>query len=256
MGKAAKDVVYEALQSRIFKGDLPLGARISELAFAKELGVSRTPVREAFSRLVYEGLAEHVPNAGVYLKKPTRQDIWELYDLRAALETHAVLAASRNLTPQLLETLEAACQAMREILLSIREERKKGNLDKAEHYWRRVVVEAELPFHLSLIREAKNSRLSQLVSNSQMLMRIYSLNYAPNIVSISDVHSYWEHRRILLWLKRGNGEKASFLMREHLTGGRDRMLKFYDQAVAKTEQPFEDEWNWTRQIQNNIDRSL
>lgn len=256
MSKMTKDTVYDILRKRIIQGSLPLGGRISELGFAKELGVSRTPVREAFGRLVHEGLAEHVPNAGVYLKAPTRQDIWELYDLRAALETHAVAAAAAKITPQLIEVLEASCRAMKEILLLIREERRNGPSRPPEYYWQRIVLESELPFHLSLVRAARNSRLSQLVSNSQMLIRIYGLNYIPNLYESGDSRSYREHRRILLWLKRGDGEKAAQLMRKHLLEGRERTLDYYDQAHATPESSVLHEWGWMRQIQDRIESNL
>lgn len=257
MAKLTKESVYEAIQKRIFQGELPFGSRISELGLSKELGVSRTPVREAFARLVHEGIAEYIPNAGVYLKKPTRQDIWELYDLRTALETHAVAALTENLSPNLMATLEQACRSLRDVLLLLREARKSGSLPQpADYYWRRIILEGELPFHLTLVRSSQNTRLAQLVSNSQMLIRIYGINHVPDLLATNLSHSYWEHRRILLHIKRGDLDKAAKAMRLHLTGGRERTLGYFDRAQEKAERSQDDLMNWTRQIQSNIDQTF
>src|SRR5665213_2504306 len=116
---------YLFLQKKIASGELPAGSLVSELAISKELGSSRTPVREAVSQLLAEGLLEISPGGGIVVTRLTRQGIIDLYELREALEVFAVdratrnpmLAADRKLlesliaeTPVLIKELEASGQ--------------------------------------------------------------------------------------------------------------------------------------------------
>jgi DNA-binding GntR family transcriptional regulator len=77
---------YLHIQRKIAAGELPTGSALSELALAKGLGSSLTPIREAIGQLVAEGFLEQTPNRGAVVVQLTRQDIVELYELREALE--------------------------------------------------------------------------------------------------------------------------------------------------------------------------
>src|SRR5665213_277315 len=99
---------YLLLQKKIASGELPAGSLVSELAISKELGSSRTPVREAVSQLLAEGLLETSPGGGIVVTRLTRQAIVDLYELREALEVFAVGRATRNaLLPADRERLES-----------------------------------------------------------------------------------------------------------------------------------------------------
>src|SRR4051812_50159165 len=103
---------YEHLRRKLALGTLTPGSRVSAIAVAKEIGVSATPVTQAMRRLEFEGLIELVPHLGTFVKKPDPREIEELYDLRIALETHAIAKAIPRLTEQDLAELERCCQAL------------------------------------------------------------------------------------------------------------------------------------------------
>jgi DNA-binding GntR family transcriptional regulator len=92
-------VVVPALREAIVGNLLSPGERLTEVALASRLGVSRTPVREAFSQLEREGLVTVLPRVGVFVREITARDVEETYTVRAALEALAVELATQRLTP-------------------------------------------------------------------------------------------------------------------------------------------------------------
>jgi DNA-binding GntR family transcriptional regulator len=107
-------VVVPTLREAIVDNVLAPGSRLREVQLAAQLGVSRTPLREAFAQLEREGLVTVLPRAGVFVREVTLRDVDEIYRVRAALEGMAVELAARNLTPLGRARLDAAVDAMRE----------------------------------------------------------------------------------------------------------------------------------------------
>ena len=79
---------YQHVRVLLTRGELPPGQKLVTRNLANDIGVSLAPVREALSRLATEGLVEHVPGAGVFVRKLDRQDLEELYILRDAIESY------------------------------------------------------------------------------------------------------------------------------------------------------------------------
>src|ERR687884_94343 len=102
---AATEVIREA----IVDGRLAPGARLKEEELARELGISRTPIREALLILQAEGLVDAAPNRGATVRAHTAQDLDDLYQLRALLEGFAARRAAARLTAEQLEELWASC---------------------------------------------------------------------------------------------------------------------------------------------------
>ena len=92
--------VYTIILDRLISGEMALGQRLDAYALAQDLGVSRTPVKEALNRLAVEGLIEISPRRGTRVIVPTLRDIEELYELRKMAELFAVDAALRNATDE------------------------------------------------------------------------------------------------------------------------------------------------------------
>src|SRR5262249_11400151 len=84
--RSSRERAYLYIQRKIGSGELPGGGAVSELALAKEIGISRTPIRESIGQLIAEGLLEQSPNRGVVVVQMRRSDIVDLYELREALE--------------------------------------------------------------------------------------------------------------------------------------------------------------------------
>src|SRR5579864_6162878 len=93
-------LAYESIKQHILEGRLDGDSRLTEDFLAKQLGISKSPIREALNRLEAEGLIRIEPRRGAYLRGFSLHDIGELYDLREALETH--VARTAQITPELI----------------------------------------------------------------------------------------------------------------------------------------------------------
>src|SRR5882724_6322032 len=99
-------LAYESIKRYILEGDLDEDSRLTEDFLSGQLGISKSPVREALNTLQSEGLIRIEPRRGAYLRRFTVKEVQDLYDLRETLEAHAV--ASAKVTPELIAKLEAS----------------------------------------------------------------------------------------------------------------------------------------------------
>ena len=99
-------MVFETLRDAIITQVLKPGERLMEIQLADEMGVSRTPVREAIRKLELEGLVVMVPRKGAYVAGVSMKDIHEVYEVRSALEMLAVTLAAERITEEELDALE------------------------------------------------------------------------------------------------------------------------------------------------------
>ena len=99
MQKNAVTIAYEYIQQRIFTGEWPLGSPISESQIAHELGLSRSPIREALKKMEFEGIVNHYYAKGSFVAQITAQDVEEIFELRLLIELLA-LKTSYNLIPK------------------------------------------------------------------------------------------------------------------------------------------------------------
>ena len=100
------ELSYEFIREKLASGAFSPGKQLVNRTLAEEIGVSVIPVREAINRLSSEGLVEHVPGAGAYVRKTNRQDLNNIYVLRDALESCAAAEAAQYITEDQLEELE------------------------------------------------------------------------------------------------------------------------------------------------------
>src|SRR5215207_5835294 len=119
---SAREKAYSLIQRKILSGEWSGGTAVSELALSKEMGLSRTPIREAVRQLAGEGFLEEVSGRGMAVARIRRSDIAELYELREAIEVFAVGKAARiglsNSDVRRLEGFLADCEKLRETLES------------------------------------------------------------------------------------------------------------------------------------------
>src|SRR5690606_12292208 len=104
--KPLRELVFEVLREAIITGKLRPGERLMEVQLAEELGVSRTPVREAIRKLELEGLVLMIPRRGAYVAEISMKDIADVFEIRAALEGLAAQLAAERCTPEEIENLE------------------------------------------------------------------------------------------------------------------------------------------------------
>jgi len=167
---------------------------------AAELGVSRTPVREALRRLASEGLVMIIPNSGARLASPSRKEMENTYVVREALECLAAGLAAKNITERALRRLEDT------IADEIRAFEEK-NLE--------LYLEVNEEFHRIIADSSGNRVLAEYIENILARTNAYVMFYDP-FYDIEDNPSIEQHKGIVKALRMRDQEKAVELMREHL----------------------------------------
>jgi DNA-binding GntR family transcriptional regulator len=190
---------YSALRERILDNTYPPGHQALESALADELGISRTPLREALIRLQQEGLVEVIPRHGMRVLPLSARDMEEIYEILAALESAAAESlAARKPSAKELAPLQSATRDMGAAL-------KKNDL--------KAWAVADERFHLSLIELAGNRLLAQGVAaywDRAHRARMFTLRLRPK-----PVHSTEEHTRIVESIAKGDQKATGELYRAH-----------------------------------------
>ncbi len=199
------------LREMILAGDLPGGARITELAIVEELGVSRTPIRAALMRLEQEGLLEVLPGGGYAVRSFSEREASDAIELRGTLEGLSVrLAAERGASPEVLKNARACLAQIDRVLV-------EPSLND-EAFLRYVTLNQQ--FH-NLLSEMAGSELI-----ARELDRVVSLPFAsPSgfVVLQADspgardmlVVAQDQHRQVLEAIEGREGARAEAIMREH-----------------------------------------
>lgn len=222
-GRSIRTKAYEHIYGMIVSGELVDGV-ISELAIAQELGISRTPIREAIGQLLAEGLLEQTPNRGTTVVQLKRQDIVDLYELREVLECYAAGKAAR-LKPYSSE-IEQWQKHVDEILALKEELEKSGKPTLNAEQMRRFMV-ADHSFHAMLMHLAANARMLKAVTDSRLLIRIFAMGHQAYDSSQLD-RLYRQHDQIIRAVCDQNPELATNLITEHIRTSKEERLAAID----------------------------
>jgi len=195
-----RERAYEFLKSSVLSGHLNPGERLTEEHLAKRLGVSRTPVREALHKLESEGLIKALETRGFIVSRDSKDEVEELFELRAILEGYALRIISERISEEDLERLN-------------------GFIERAENALKRERIEEvfkwNTKFHDTLhgiVVEKK--RLHRLLVN----IRKYVLRYRRDTLQYPDggKRTVDGHRKILLALRLRDPDLCERMMREHI----------------------------------------
>lgn len=192
------DSIVELIRQRIVSGAIPPGKRLNESALARELKVSRAPIREAFRQLHEQGLAINNPRRGMFVVNLEEQDLQKINSLRIVLEAEALRLARRNMTPQ-------------------REKKLRQLLDKMERLSDGPVfqlVGADIDFHRAIWKMSGNEYLERMLTGLTAPLFMYATllvvkGKRKRIVLDS-------HQPILDWLLGKREESAEQLMFDSL----------------------------------------
>ncbi len=200
--------IQSIIKGRILRGEYTIGQRIKESHVAQELKVSRTPVREALKRLGGEGLVDSVPNRGFFALGFTKQDIDDLYAVRAAVEVVASKRAALLISSDEIKKLQDA-------------------FDRMEFYSRkkdsRKIMELNEVFHEIIYNASKSRFLAQIYNSYQDYVQkarkatIYCRDNLDDIL--------YEHREILLAVESKDAAAAGKSVKNHLNNSRIRAEK-------------------------------
>lgn len=198
----ASEHAYIELRQRILDGRLPAGHRLKETELAAELGVSRTPVRDALSRLSVEGLLDFRPNVGAAVAVWSESQIEHVFRIRAMLEPYASEIAANQIRDDEVEELRQLCAVMEEA--ARRETQADLNmLAAANARFHRIVIDAARSDHLA--------RLITLAMDAPLTLRIFG-RYTPEEVGRSMRH----HREVVDALAHRDPPWSASAMRTHI----------------------------------------
>lgn len=212
----ANDAAASIIRRAIIRGELLPGERLKEAEIARELGISRTPVREAMLVLQAEGLLDLAPSRGATVRPYDLDELLLLYDLRQLLEGYAARYAATRITPQQLRELEESCERMEALEFG----------DVVAHN------EENIFFHSHVLDVVGSDRLRHIVRSLLEIPLPYKRGYWSG--EENKEHSVRYHRRIVEALKAGDPEAAERAMRDHLEDSGRRTVDAYE-AVAREE---------------------
>ena len=195
--------VYKEIKKFVIDGHYALGQRLMYDEVSKELGVSQTPVKEAFLRLEREGLVETIARRGTFVKKLTSKDLREYLEIRHTLEIFALEKARTKMTKD-------DFAQMREINERVLESVKNGKNED--------VIAADAEFHNFFTVASQNEKLLQLM-NTLPLTNLFSLAGRGAFFLKNGETYYQEHSEIIDSIEKGDTDKARELLDEHLMEG-------------------------------------
>jgi DNA-binding GntR family transcriptional regulator len=199
--------VYQQLRQAINRGQLKPGQRLLEGELAERLQVSRATVREAFGMLQSKGLVVNRHRRGTYVAELTPEDLRDIYNFRALLETHAVRLGARAAAPEELANLQQLIDELHDAAAQPDFER---------------IVDLDLRFHHALCQFARSRRLLETWLGMETMLRAFLLlKYA--LYDDSDLIA-GSHQGIVDALRRRDGEQAARVLSTHITETAERVL--------------------------------
>jgi len=196
-------LAYKQIRGYLLSGQLEEGGRLTEESVAQQLGISKSPIREAFNRLEAEGLIRIEPRRGAYLRKFSIREVADIYDFREALEVHAVRTA--ELTPELIAQLEKSVE---------RHAQHHAANDKFSY------IAEDIQFHSAIANATGNQRLCLALENLQHQLSLLR----PKTYDLSSSTAVEVHAGLLRALAADDREEAQNLMRAHIRGTSDHLI--------------------------------
>jgi DNA-binding GntR family transcriptional regulator len=205
-------MAYKAIRTYILEGGLTKEGRLTEEALARKLGISKSPIREALTKLESEGLIRIEPRRGAYLRELTIKEIEDLYDLREALEAHVTVTA--NVTPELIQELRQSISRLQTLRL---EHDKAGS------------IEEDIHFHNSLAQATGNALLRTTLEGVQRQIWVFR----RQTYDLSGSLAVAAHDAIVDALEKSDLTGAERSMREHIAQVRRTLVTFLAQQADK-----------------------
>lgn len=190
--------IKEQLIEDIFHHKYKPGDKLVESALAKELNVSQTSIREALRSLIAMGFLESEPFKGITVRSLSREDLWEVYTVRAALESLAATNAAKRITDSEISELEKICEEMIQA-------GKAGDIPKR--------TRLNIHFHKAVIQASGNKLILKLFENLQF--GSWSI-MTGNLSTMDPVEMASRHRKLIDAIKSRDPERAGRTMREHI----------------------------------------
>ena len=216
--KPLRELVCEHIRQAIVDGTFSPGERLMEIQLAEDMGVSRTPVREAIRKLELEGFVVMIPRRGTYVANISIKDINDVYEIRTSLDVLAAGLAAERIEPEEL-------QEMQRLLVEIGKAIEAGKLQD--------IIALDTEFHDVLYKASRNERLRNIISNLREQItgiRGISMKYPGRLLDTME-----EHRVLVECIAARDSEKAQAAARIHLENAEHTMLQYLAAAQKKDE---------------------
>lgn len=220
--QSLQEQAYQALRSAILAGELAPGQRLVETHLAKNLQVSRTPIREALRQLQNEDLVMLDPDNVLRVATFSTTDAIQLYNCRMALEQLAIAEACEHATDEQFKTLGRMVDQAEKLVHN-----EPSQLTNFQ------LLDLDYRFHRLLAESSGNLWLRSLldqVFDKMMLLRIQTIQQNPDVLNVRT-----EHRRIYEALTQRNGQAAIQAIQEHLVAAKNRVVQEMQHLSQSTE---------------------
>lgn len=214
--KSLAEHIVEDLEKKIIDGTLQPGQRIIEEALCKTLGVSRSPVREAFQILESRGFVVREPRKGISVARSTQREAEDIYRIRASLDGLATSLAVEKQTPELLKQLKKMHEQM------IRAAEKENGA---------TYQQLNAKFHELVINACNNQRLIQLIRNfdKQTIRYRMAVTSGPGWMA----NSTRLHAAVITAIEAGDAEAAGRIRKNSILGQIERFSKIFKNGEEK-----------------------
>ncbi len=203
-----REIVYEDLKLRILTGNIEPGTRMMEVELAEDMGVSRTPIREAIRKLEKEGLVTIEPRRGAYASQISTDDMVEILEVRQTMEGFAAQVAAEKIDAERLKEIQETEAAYREAVES-------GNTQGMIFY--------DSKFHRLIVEASRNKTLMQMTETLQELSLRFRYLYYDDFKRAKKMPE--EHVRIIEAIKAGDSEGAKNAVDIHIGGLKQAVIK-------------------------------
>jgi len=210
--KSISDQIYEFLKENILLGKIAPGERIIESRIAEDLKTSRTPVREAFQRLVQDGLVERVTQGGVRVSVITPRMIKEVFGIRGVLEVYAVELVCDNIEAETITKLKELAQQARKLLSSPEANDPEGLI---------TLWKINTSFHETIYRATGSEHLLKLVGQLNSLVRRFRFLSMRK----TRIRAWDQHELIIKYLEDKDKAMLGELMKAHIEEAASDTLK-------------------------------
>ena len=211
--KSLREEVYDSLRRSILHGKLKAGQRLIEEQLAHQIGISRTPVREAFHKLEKDDLVTRLPKGGFAVREFTRADVEEIFGIRCALESYAAYLATLHMTPDKLSPLEKKLEELQKAL-----ENRDTN----------KVVQFNTEFHNLLYKACKSKKLADMINTYTDYFYRYRAAFPINEDNFK--YTVEDHKSMLDAMKKKNPRLVEKLVRAHLEKTKELVLEAVDEG--------------------------
>ena len=202
-----REIVYEQLKRQILTGRIAPGTRMMEVELAEEMGVSRTPVREATRKLEKDGLVVIEPRRGAYVSDISVKDMVDTLVVRESLEGLAAALASQRITREKLDRLDAMTTEYSDAIAA-------GDMEK--------IIHEDEGFHRTIVEMSGNKTLNSLFEIIQELALRFRYLYYDDFTRYENMPT--EHMNIVEAIRGGDPENARDVSDKHVKKLKDFVI--------------------------------